>query len=377
LVIVRRATVLLISQNFYKSDNEDIPSHTLWRGHSDMQICFQIHRQLSDSSARNQTYVIDISPGKTVLDCLNQIKWELDGSLAFRKNCRNTICGSCGMHINGRAALACQQTIAMELERLPMHHLSSETSEENHLPTITVRPLPNLPVIKDLVVDMSRFWQNLERIDPYIKTQNRAIPAQEFLQSPTERAALDPMSNCIMCGACYSECNAQVVIPDFIGPHALAKLNRLFSDSRDTEDETRLAQANTPLQGVWGCTRCLNCNAVCPMGVAPLDQIHHLKQPLLTSTLKSRPVRHRRVMLELVARDGWIDERQFGVRVVGNNFKDIPGLLSLLPLGCRMLTKGKFPFKFEPSLGKQAVRSLLNSIKMLKSNHSSSKRVKP
>jgi succinate dehydrogenase / fumarate reductase, iron-sulfur subunit len=318
-----------------------------------VDVTFKVWRQSPGQPATWQFYPLTIAPSTTILDSLNQIKWHQDGSLAFRKNCRNTICGSCSMRINGRSALACKENVGQELARLaPDQPLE-----------ITIAPLGNLPVIRDLVVDMKPFWQNLKAVDPYISTAARDIPAREFLQTPAERAKLDQTGNCIMCGACYSECNSVTVNPAFVGPHALAKAYRMVADNRDQTTDDRLEQYNSNA-GVWGCTRCNQCNSVCPMEVAPLDQISHIKQEILARADEStsRAIRHRKQLVALVKQGGWIDERKFGINVVADRGRDLPGLFSLVPLGLRMIAKGKFPLGFEPSDGAAEVRSLIDAV---------------
>ncbi|MEC4984189.1 MAG: succinate dehydrogenase/fumarate reductase iron-sulfur subunit [Oscillatoria sp. PMC 1068.18] len=325
-----------------------------------MEVKFKVIRQKQNMAPFVESYRLDVEASQTILECLNRIKWELDGSLTFRKNCRNTICGSCGMRINGRSALACKENVGSELARM-------EQNSTEEIPEITIAPLGNLPVIKDLVVEMTDFWEHLEQVEPYVSTKGRVIPEREFLQSPEERETLNQMGNCIMCGACYSECNARAVNPDFVGPHALAKAQRMVVDSRDTEVESRLEKYNEGTKGVWGCTRCYFCNAVCPMEVAPMDQIGKIKQQILDrkNADASRSIRHRKVLIDLVKQGGWIDERKFGVMVVGNYFRDLQGLLSLAPLGLRMLAKGKFPLLFEASEGTEEVRSLIERVQNL------------
>ncbi|MBF2021192.1 MAG: succinate dehydrogenase/fumarate reductase iron-sulfur subunit [Hydrococcus sp. C42_A2020_068] len=322
-----------------------------------MQVSFKIFRQQPNSAPSFQTYTLEVEPGNTILDCLNRIKWELDGTLAFRKNCRNTICGSCAMRINGRSALACKENVGSELARF-------SHGADTQLPEIIVAPMGNMPVMKDLVVDMTSFWDNLEAVDPYVSTSARQIPEREFLQTPEERSRLDASGNCILCGACYSECNARAVDPSFVGPHALAKAQRMVDDSRDDTTEARLEKYNLGTQGVWGCTRCYMCNAVCPMDVAPMDRIGEIKQEILErkNAQASRSIRHRKVLIELVKQGGWIDERKFGLYVVGNYFRDLRGLMSLVPLGLQMVASGKFPTHFEPSEGTEEVRSLIESV---------------
>lgn len=328
-----------------------------------MHVQFNLIRQAAGQSPYVQTYDLDVAPSTTILDCLNQIKWEQDGSLAFRKNCRNTICGSCSMRINGRSALACKENVGSELARL------QAAGQAPAVPTITVAPMGNMPVIKDLVVDMTSFWQNLQAVEPYVSTEARRIPEREFLQTPEERDRLNQTGNCILCGACYSECNAREVDPSFVGPHALAKAYRMVADTRDDQTEARLEQYDEGTQGVWGCTRCFYCNSVCPMDVAPLDQITKIKHEILErhDAQASRAIRHRKVMVNLVKQGGWIDERKFGLQVVGNSFRDVQGLLSLGPLGLRMLANGKFPLTFEPSAGTAEVRSLIEAVQALES----------
>lgn len=323
-----------------------------------MEVIFKVVRQKAQETfPKVQHYSLDVEPGKTILECLNIIKWELDGTLAFRKNCRNTICGSCGMKINGRSALACKENVGQEIKRFPVN--SSQST-----PEITIAPLGNMPVIKDLVVDMQGFWQDLEKVEPYVNTNARLIPEREFLQSPQERSQLDQTGNCIMCGACYSECNAKEFNTEFVGPHALAKAKRMVTDSRDNQKEERLEHYNQGIAGVWGCTRCYMCNAVCPMEVAPMEQIGQIKQQILErqDAQSSRSVRHRKVLIDLVKQGGWVDERKFGLMVVGNYFRDLKGLASLAPLGLRMLVRGKFPLEFTSSEGTKEVRSLIESV---------------
>lgn len=322
-----------------------------------MEVLFKVIRGQQQGQPRVQSYQLNVEPGNTVLDCLNRIKWELDGSLAFRKNCRNTICGSCAMRINGRSALACKENIGSEVARFG-------AASPSQIPEITIAPLGNMPVVKDLVVEMRSFWENLEAVDPYVSTRGRAIPEREFLQTPEERSRLDRSGNCIMCGACYSECNAREVNPDFVGPHALAKAQRLTDDCRDSQTEARLEQYHQGTRGVWGCTRCYWCNAVCPMEVAPMDRIGEIKQEILQrkTASDSRSIRHRKVLIDLVKQGGWIDERKFGLMVVANYLRDVRGLLSLTPLGLRMLARGKFPIGFEASEGVETVRSLIESV---------------
>jgi succinate dehydrogenase / fumarate reductase, iron-sulfur subunit len=311
----------------------------------------QPHRQATPSQ---QTYTVDIDPQRnTVLDLLHEIQWQQDGSLAFRRNCRNVICGSCGMRVNGKATLACQKNIA---EVIP----EGETQ-----PIITIAPLGNLPVVKDLIVDMTKFWQNLQRVDPYVSTAARSIAEKEFNQTPAQRAQLQDAANCILCGACYSDCNAAAVSDDFVGPHALAKSFRVMADNRDQRTSERTAQYNST-DFAWGCTRCFQCNEVCPVGVNPLDRISQIKQTILKdhTLIETTPQRHRYTLIEMVKAEGWVDESKFGLQVIGNGGKDWRGMLSLAPVGWRMVTHGKmpFPWDFQPSPGAAQTGRLMDTV---------------
>lgn len=277
------------------------------------------------------------------------------------------------MRINGRSALACKENVGSEIARL--QEIAAEqapisgSADPTSPPTITIAPMGNMPVIKDLVVDMASFWDNLQAVDPYVSTQSRQVPEREFLQTPEERDRLNQTGNCILCGACYSECNAREVDASFVGPHALAKAYRMVADTRDDQTEERLEQYSEGTKGVWGCTRCYFCNTVCPMEVAPMDQIGKIKREILDrqDAQTNRSVRHRKVLIELVKQGGWIDERRFGLKVVGNSFRDLQGILSLAPLGIRMVKSGKFPRTFERSQGTEQVRSLIESVQNLES----------
>jgi succinate dehydrogenase / fumarate reductase, iron-sulfur subunit len=350
-----------------------------------MKISIKICRQTSRTSApRDQTYEVEVDPNSnTVLDILNKIQWEQDGSLVFRRNCRNAICGSCAMRIDGVSGLACQKTVSevLESQRSPLTNLHTNTEpEQDGSHTIAIAPMQNLAVIKDLVVDMTKFWDNLALVDPYVSTTSRQISKTEFLQTPAQRDKLQAAANCILCGSCYSECNAANVNDKFVGPHALAKAYRVLADNRDDRTEARITKYNDT-DFVWGCTRCYNCNEVCPVGVQPLDRISQIKQEILKDTdlPESTAQRHRYTMVELVKEEGWIDESKFGVRVVGNNLKDIKGMLSIVPLGIRMILSGKmpWPWQFKRSEGIKEIKSLIEAVQNRKDKEMKSEVSKP
>ena len=164
----------------------------------------------------------------TVLAALLWIQDNLDGTIAFRYSCRGAVCGSCAMVINGAAGLACRT----HLRNLPQD--------------LFLEPLPNLPIEKDLVVDMTRFWERWARIKPYL-IRHDALPEKERLQTPAERDQIEQYINCMLCACCYSACPLAQRNPDYMGPAALAALARFENDSRDQRDGASLREATRGL----------------------------------------------------------------------------------------------------------------------------------
>ncbi|MDH2435870.1 succinate dehydrogenase iron-sulfur subunit [Pokkaliibacter sp. MBI-7] len=198
-----------------------------------------------------------------VLDVLHLLK-EQDSSLVFRRSCREGVCGSDGMNINGKNGLACIKPL-------------SECVENNRL---VLRPLPGLPVIRDLVVDMTQFYRQYEKIKPFLINDTPA-PAIERLQSPEEREKLDGLYECILCACCSTACPSFWWNPDkFIGPSGLLQAYRFLADSRDTATRQRLAELDDPFS-VFRCHGIMNCVNVCPKGLNPTKAIGKIRTMLL------------------------------------------------------------------------------------------------
>jgi len=201
-----------------------------------------------------------------VLDALLVIKNKIDETLSLRRSCREGVCGSDGMNINGKNRLACTT------------HLSSLSEP------IVIRPLPGLPVIRDLVVDMTQFYQQYEKAKPYLQNDEPA-PATERLQSPEERAKLDGLYECILCACCTTSCPSFWWNPDkYMGPAALLQSYRFIADSRDTHKEERLADLADPFS-VFRCRGIMNCVDVCPKELNPLQAINHIKEEMLKESV--------------------------------------------------------------------------------------------
>lgn len=219
-----------------------------------------------DNAPYMKTYELD-TQGKDlmVLDVLELLKAQ-DESLAYRRSCREGVCGSDGMNINGKNGLACIKPL-------------SECVKNN---TLILRPLPGLPVIRDLVVDMTQFYDQYKKIEPYLQNDTPA-PAIERLQSPEDRAKLDGLYECILCACCSTSCPSFWWNPDkFIGPAGLLQAYRFLADSRDLATEKRLSNLDDPFS-VFRCHGIQNCVAVCPKGLNPTRAIGHIRNMLLQS----------------------------------------------------------------------------------------------
>jgi succinate dehydrogenase / fumarate reductase iron-sulfur subunit len=222
----------------------------------------------TDNVPYMQDLEVTLPEGKDlmVLDVLHLLK-EDDPSVAFRRSCREGVCGSDGMNINGKNALACVTPV-------------SEAAPKGKL---VLRPLPGLPVIRDLVVDMSIFYRQYERIQPYLINENPE-PAIERLQSPEDREKLDGLYECILCACCSTACPSFWWNPDkFVGPAGLLQAYRFLADSRDTATAERLDELDDPFS-VFRCRGIMNCVSVCPKGLNPTRAIGHIRTMLMQRT---------------------------------------------------------------------------------------------
>ena len=236
-----------------------------------IELHIQRYDPEQDSRPHFQKYLVPSSRGTTVLDCLLHIKENLDSSLTFRASCRMGICGSCAVFVNNYPYLACHTQI-----------------DELHSDRLTVKPLPNMPVIKDLVVDLTTFFEAHKSIKPYIIGRNREEmenPAAEFIQSPQELNEILQFANCIKCGLCLAACPTSASDKLFLGPQTLAQCYRYCADNRDKGDRERYPVVNAD-HGIWHCHLAGACSEVCPKGVDPALAIQLLKKRLLSQALR-------------------------------------------------------------------------------------------
>jgi succinate dehydrogenase / fumarate reductase iron-sulfur subunit len=222
----------------------------------------------SGQAAYWQDFTVDLAPERSVLDGILQAKGDQDGSIAIRCSCQAAICGSCGVRINGKSRLACNTKIGEAAER----------AEQMGRDAIIVEPMGNMPVLKDLIVDMDAVhWKKVQRVVPWLLPEGEP-PEREYIVPAESMIDVTQAMACIHCGVCVSACLSMEVDPEFIGPAALAKAYRFVGDPRDAQEEERLRDLAEDPHGIYDCTHCFACVEVCPKGVAPMDQIMRLRR---------------------------------------------------------------------------------------------------
>jgi len=230
-----------------------------------MQVSVYRYNPDTDEAPRMQDMSITLPEGRDlmVLDVLELLKAQ-DPTLTYRRSCREGVCGSDGVNMNGKNGLACITPMSSVVKR----------------DRLVLRPLPGLPVIRDLVVDMSQFYKQYEKIKPFLQN-DQPPPAQERLQSPEDREKLDGLYECILCACCSTSCPSFWWNPDkFVGPAGLLQAYRFLADSRDTATAERLADLDDPFS-VFRCRGIMNCVAVCPKGLNPTRAIGKIRTMLL------------------------------------------------------------------------------------------------
>ncbi len=295
-----------------------------------MQVKLKVKRYDPEAGQEQgySDYTVDMPDNATVLDSLIQIREYEDGTLSLRCSCRSAICGSCAMRINGLPRLACKTQV------------SSLVNEGEEL---VVEPAGNMPVIKDLVVDWSPFWEKVKAVQPWLQPAGPP-PEREYLVPGQAMTELAEVMNCIMCGACVAACTSMEVDKSFLGPAALAKAWRFVGDPRDAATGPRLAMLSEP-SGIWDCTRCNYCVQVCPKDVKPMDQIMKLRAEAVSAGIKGNAgSRHTFAFTSTVKQGGRLNEFQMLPRT--NGLMNIPANVQELPGGLRLLRAGKMPSPF-------------------------------
>lgn len=311
-----------------------------------MQVALKIWRYdpVADDRALRE-YEFDAPEEATLLDCLDIVKDRIDGTLAYRKSCRMMICGSCGMRLDGAAVLACKvrmQPIA-EAGRIPV-----------------VSSMGNLPIVKDLVVDMTPFWQKFFAMKPYLQPGYDEPPEGKEHVIPQERMnVIHKESLCINCGCCVSECNSMESDPEFLGPQALAKGMRFVGDPRDGAKIERLEAYNSE-HGIWDCTRCYFCNERCPKGVDPRDAIAKLGAESIAEGIdRDMGAKHAEWFVTSAKTTGWLRETELVPKTQG-----IVSSVKQMKFALGLARKGKVPPPFPPHVADRVgeARALYNIV---------------
>jgi succinate dehydrogenase / fumarate reductase iron-sulfur subunit len=298
-----------------------------------MNVALKIWRFDPENGERAlREYEVDAPEWACLLDVLDLIKDKHDGTLAYRKSCRMMICGSCGMRMDGRAVLACKERM-------------KPIVDTGHVPVISA--MGNMPVIKDLVVDMAPFWGKVRAVKPWLDPGYDEVAEKERIVSQQQMNVIHKEALCIMCGCCVSECNSMESDPEFLGPAALAKGFRFVGDARDHDDIARLNALNEE-HGIWDCTRCYFCNERCPKGVDPRDAIAKLGAESIKQGIDhDMGAKHAKWFVRSAETTGWLRETELVPKTQG-----VVSAVKQTGFALQLAKHGKVPPPFPPHVAK-------------------------
>jgi succinate dehydrogenase / fumarate reductase, iron-sulfur subunit len=300
-----------------------------------MTVALKIWRYDSETGERElRRYEVEAPGWATLLDVLDIIKDRHDGTLAYRKSCRMMICGSCGMRMDGAAVLACKTR---------MYDIARSGRE----PVISA--MGNLPIVKDLVVDMNPFWAKMRAMQPWLQPgYNEPEEGKEFLVSQEQMNVINKEALCINCGCCVSECNSMESDPDFLGPAALAKGMRFVGDARDAATVERLEAYNSE-HGIWDCTRCYFCNQRCPKGVDPRDAIAKLGAESIKHGIdRDMGAKHAKWFVTSAKTTGWLRETELVPKTQG-----VVSAIKQTRFALTLARRGKVPPPIPPHVAEE------------------------
>jgi succinate dehydrogenase / fumarate reductase iron-sulfur subunit len=312
-----------------------------------MKVALKIWRFEAASGDRAlKEYEFDAPEEATLLDCLDIVKDRYDGTLAYRKSCRMMICGSCGMRMDGAAVLACKTRMY-------------EIAESGHVPVISA--MGNMPIVKDLVVDMEPFWSKFRSVGPWLQPgYDQPLDGREYVIPQERMNHIHKESLCINCGCCVSECNSMESDPNFLGPQALAKGMRFVGDPRDAATVDRLESYNSD-HGIWECTRCYFCNERCPKGVDPRDAIAKLGAESIKHGIDhDMGAKHANWFVISAKTTGWLRETELVPKTQG-----IIEAIKQTGFAIGLAKKGKVPLPFPPHVAEKVeeARALYDIVK--------------
>ena len=285
----------------------------------------KIRRYLPESgeAAFWQEYTVELEGHRSVLEAILTARAEQDGTIGIRCSCRAAICGSCGVRINGRPGLACNT------------HLE-DVAGAGGAERITVEPMGNMPVLKDLIVDMDAVhWKKIQRVTPWLLPEGDP-PEREYVVPHEAMVDVTQSMACIQCGACVSDCLSMEVDPQFVGPAALAKAYRFVGDPRDGARHERLEDLSEDPHGIYDCTHCFNCIDACPKGVAPMSQIMRLRRIAGSDEKindRNNGHRHETAFVDNIRKNGLLHEADLLPDSYGGKFhpRAVPELVGSLP----------------------------------------------
>jgi succinate dehydrogenase / fumarate reductase, iron-sulfur subunit len=323
----------------------------------------------SGEAAYWDEHVVDLPEKQSVLDAILQVRDEKDGSLGIRCSCQQAICGSCGVRMNGKPGLACNTHLDEAANR--GHGTGWNPPDEGQQnPIITVEPMGNMPVIRDLIVDMDQVhWKKIQRVTPWL-INKEPVPEREYIVPHENMVDVTQTMACIQCGACVSDCLAMEVDPFFTGPAALAKAYRFVGDPRDAEHYERLKDLAEDEHGIYDCTHCFNCIDACPKGVDPMNQIMRLRRIAGSDyEIKDRNngYRHEHAFVKNIRKNGLLHEADLLPDSYGGKFHPhaVPELISSLPTAATAMARGKItPTKalLHPHKAPKEVKRLFDEI---------------
>jgi succinate dehydrogenase / fumarate reductase, iron-sulfur subunit len=311
-----------------------------------MPVALKIWRYDAQTGEKElREYEVEAPEWVCLLDVLDLIKDKVDGSLAYRKSCRMMICGSCGMRMDGRAVLACKERM-------------KPIVDAGHVPVISA--MGNLPIVKDLVVDMDPFWGKVRAVKPWLDPGYDEATEKERVVSQQQMNVIHKESLCIMCGCCVSECNSMESDPDFLGPAALAKGFRFVGDPRERTQVERLNTLNEP-HGIWDCTRCYFCNERCPKGVDPRDAIAKLGAESIKEGIDhDMGAKHAKWFVTSAKTTGWLRETELVPKTQG-----VVSAIKEVKFALKLLRHGKVPPPVPPHVAENVreARDLYDLVK--------------
>ncbi len=289
---------------------------------------------------------MEVGSGEVVLDVLNRIKWEHDGSFSYRRSCRHGICGSCAVKVNGKATLACKDRV--------------EDLVEIYGEELTIEPQNKSRAIKDMVIDKKDFWTKYNTVEPYLKADIDEAPKSENLVSPVLAEKIDEADYCIQCGNCYYSCPAVEANEDYLGPAALALTYRFNADVRDGGKRDRLTTVNEIGPGIWDCVKCFECAEACPKELDPIGKITKLHQQTFEENMAKDnvAVRHAVGFKWSIEKHGLLDEGEL-VKYSEGLF----GVMKHIPEAIAMYKKGKIvmPWDMPKSKNLDEIQKLVKS----------------